>query len=104
MKSKLVLIFCLVAICLITGCDKKEFTYDELFVDGRVIGSINGVVSDAATNSRLANILVTWVAKGGIYTTRTNDLGYYGITNLDPGHYEITFSDIEGYAIGKTTV
>ncbi|MEA1980657.1 MAG: carboxypeptidase-like regulatory domain-containing protein, partial [candidate division Zixibacteria bacterium] len=104
MKSKLILVFCLIAIALITGCDKKEFTYDELFVDGRVIGSINGVVSDDATNSRLANVLVTWVAKGGVYTTRTNDLGYYGITNLDPGYYDITFSDIEGYAIGKITV
>lgn len=71
--------------------------------NGRVIGSISGVVANANTNSRLANVEVTWGAEGVIRSTRTNSLGYYGITGLSPGDYELSFSGAN-FAMRKMTV
>lgn len=77
---------------------------DNSETDGRVIGSINGVVADANTNERLGDIVVSWCKEGKIKETKTNSLGYYAISDLSPGYYEITFSGKSDYAVARVTV
>ena len=90
---------------LVTGCDvDQNLGGDEAvrhneYTDGRVIGTIHGVVKAAYTNARLKDIVVTTTVKGEIHWVFTNDVGHYAITNLSPGDYELTFSGSDGYAI-----
>ena len=91
---------------LVTGCDlDQNLSGDESSdnnTDGRVIGTIHGVVKDAHSGARLKDIVVTTTVKGEIYWVFTNDVGHYAITNLSPGNYELTFSGSDGYAIMST--
>ena len=91
---------------LVTGCDlDQNLSGDESsdnYTDGRVIGTIHGVVKAAYTSARLKDIVVTTTVKGEIYWVFTNDVGHYAITNLSPGNYELTFSGSDGYAIRST--
>ena len=90
---------------LVTGCDiDQNLGGDESddYTDGRVIGTIHGVVKDAHSGARLKDIVVTTMVKGESHWVHTNDLGYYAITNLSPGNYELTFSGSDGYAIMST--
>ena len=91
---------------LVTGCDvDQNLGGDESsdnYTDGRVIGTIHGVVKDAHSGARLKDIVVTTTVKGEIYWVFTNDVGHYAITNLSPGNYELTFSGSDGYAIMST--
>jgi len=103
-KIKVFISFVIVAL-LITGCDvEQNLGGDESddYTDGRVIGTIHGVVKDAYTNARLKDIVVTTTVKGEIHWVFTNDVGHYAITNLSPGEYELTFSGSDGYAIMST--
>ena len=107
MKLK-TLIFPLLMIMLFAwGCgdDQEIVNYnEENNIDGRVVGSVHGVVADNETNERLEGILVTWASRGAIHSTTTNSLGYYAITNLSPGDYEITFSGSDMYAVSLICV
>ena len=93
---------------LVTGCDvDQNLGGDEAarlheYTDGRVIGTIHGVVKAAYTSARLKDIVVTTTVKGEIHWVFTNDVGHYAITNLSPGDYELTFSGADGYAIMGT--
>ncbi len=100
MKFKLAIMLTLLALLFIAGCDKEENFYDGLWTDGRVIGSVHGIVTDNQTNARMGDVTVTWASQGKIFSTITNSLGYYAITDLSSGHYEISFSGSSGYAIG----
>jgi len=90
---------------LVTGCDVKQNLgggESDNYTDGRVIGTIHGVVKAAHSGARLKDITVTTVVKGETYWVFTNDVGHYAITNLSPGNYELTFSGSDGYAIMST--
>ena len=91
---------------LVTGCDVKQNLgggeESDDYTDGRVIGTIHGVVKAAHSGARLKDIIVTTVVKGETYWVFTNDVGHYAITNLSPGNYELTFSGSDGYAIMST--
>ncbi len=92
---------------LVTGCDIDQNLGDEAarpdnYTDGRVIGTIHGVVKDYHSGARLKDIVVTTTVKGEIHWVFTNDVGHYAITNLSPGKYELTFSGSDGYAIMST--
>ncbi|MBU0473778.1 MAG: carboxypeptidase regulatory-like domain-containing protein [Bacteroidetes bacterium] len=91
------------AILLILGCN-DEITNNYNTTDGRVIGSIHGVVTDANTNTRIFGVEVTTVVNGKVFKTLTDSLGYYSITNLSTGDYEISYSGKKDFAIGRTTV
>ena len=88
---------------LVTGCDVKQNLgggeESDDYTDGRVIGTIHGVVKAAHSGARLKDIVVTTTVKGEIHWVFTNDVGHYAITNLSPGNYELTFSGSDGYAI-----
>ena len=105
MKSKLIFISTMIMLLMLFGCgDNITKIYGNGETDGRVIGTIHGIVTDANTNERLVNVDVTWLDEDEIQTTTTNALGYYFITDLSPGDYELTFSGNEGFAVGRIIV
>ena len=68
------------------------------------IGKISGIVTAEATKQPLANAKVTIV--GTNTTATTNDSGYYVMTNIDPGGYDIRV-ELTGYrskTVQATTV
>ena len=60
-----------------------------------ITGKISGVVTTEATNEPLANVTVTLV--GTSTTTTTNAAGYYVMTNIPPGDYDVRVENT-GYA------
>ena len=92
----------IMSILLIIGCQQADSKNDD--EAGRVIGSIHGIVSDANTNARLADIVVTVIDNGNTVTVTTDTLGYYAIRNLSSGNFDVTFSGDSAYAISRTTV
>ncbi|HDQ45985.1 MAG TPA: hypothetical protein ENN17_10900, partial [bacterium] len=95
---------CFILILALACTENITNYYNNLESNGRVIGYIHGVVTDANTNARIDSILVTWIVNGETRTTKTDDLGYYAITKLPPGYYELSFSGDENYAISRTWV
>ena len=105
MKNKSLIALSLFCVLFLLSCGDEITKYvDNSETDGRVIGSINGVVADANTNERLGDIVVSWCKEGKIKETKTNSLGYYAISDLSPGYYEITFSGKSDYAVARVTV
>jgi len=78
-------------------------------VDGRVLGMVHGVVTDAANNAQLPGVVVMTAVNGQVVTTTTNAGGYYAFSNLPSGDYVITFDFQEragkviadAYAVGR---
>ena len=60
-----------------------------------IIGKISGVIADEATSAPLANVTLTIV--GTSSTATTNDGGYYVMTNIPPGGYDVK-AELTGYA------
>lgn len=56
-------------------------------VHAAITGKIAGVITTEATNEPLANVTVTIV--GTSTTATTNDAGYYVMTNIPPGDYDV---------------
>ncbi len=68
------------------------------------IGKISGIVTAEATKQPIANAKVTIV--GTSTTATTNDSGYYVMTNIDPGGYDVQV-ELTGYrskTVQATTV
>ena len=68
-------------------------------VSAAITGKISGVITTEATNEPLANVTVTIVGTSSIATT--NDAGYYVMTNIPPGGYDVKV-ELTGY--GTETV
>lgn len=103
MKYYRSLFILLITMLFIFSCSGDEVTNLTGNANGRVVGTIHGVVSNANTNVRLDSVKVTWVSKGHISSTYTDLEGYYAITDLYAGDYEITYSK-SGYAISRNYV
>ena len=52
-----------------------------------ITGKVSGVITAEATNTPLANVTVTLV--GTSSTATTNSAGYYVMTNIPPGSYDV---------------
>ena len=73
-------------------------------IDAATIGKISGIVTDEASKLPLANVKVSIV--GTSTTTTTNESGYYVMTNIDPGGYDVR-AELPGYlskTVASTTV
>ena len=73
-------------------------------IDAATIGKISGIVTVEATKEPLANVKVSIV--GTNTSTTTNASGYYVMTNIDPGGYDIR-AELPGYlskTVALTTV
>lgn len=69
-------------------------------VYGGTTGIVSGVVTDSATGEKLAGVNV--IIKGTNLTTVTDANGYYVITNVPPGEYDVT-ADLVGYSTAQAT-
>ncbi len=58
-----------------------------LDVSAAITGKISGIITSEETNEPLANVTVTIV--GTSSTATTNDAGYYVMTNIPPGGYDV---------------
>ena len=64
-----------------------------------ITGKVSGIITAEATNAPLANVTVTIVGTSSVATT--NDAGYYVMTNIPPGDYDVKV-ELTGY--GTETV
>ena len=64
-----------------------------------ITGKVSGIITAEATNEPLANVTVTIVGTSSVATT--NDAGYYVMTNIPPGGYDVKV-ELTGY--GTETV
>ena len=60
-----------------------------------IIGKISGIITDEAASAPLANVTVKIV--GTSSTATTNDDGYFVMTNIPPGGYDVR-AELTGYA------
>jgi len=74
------------------GCDEDIIGTQSDDGHGQVYGSIHGIVTDYNSDDLLQGILVNWVSNGVADTTFTDENGYYSITDLIPGDYNLIFS------------
>ncbi|MEA3497143.1 MAG: carboxypeptidase regulatory-like domain-containing protein, partial [Bacteroidota bacterium] len=104
MRKRILAIVLLLSLAIFfAGCTSKLGS-ECCPTDGRVVGSIHGTLRDATDNELLEDVEIMYSVGGKIKTTQTNEMGYYAITNLYPGNYELTFYNKENYAIGRVTV
>ena len=69
----------------------------------RIHGTIHGIISDASDNSRLDSVQIYWADGNQLNSiTNSDSLGYYIISDLNPGDYTITFVR-DGYSIQTET-
>ena len=64
-----------------------------------ITGKVSGIITAEATNEPIANVTVTIVGTSSVATT--NDAGYYVMTNIPPGGYDVK-AELTGY--GTETV
>lgn len=89
---KRVLIFLMpIVFMVLLGC-VAYVTAENNQNNGRVVGFVHGIVTDYTTNEVLENVEVTWMYKGKRQSTKTNNFGYYAISDLFPGRYQLTFT------------
>ena len=69
-------------------------TAPAFYASAAITGKISGVITAQATNEPLANVTVTIV--GTSTTATTNDAGYYVMTNIRPGGYDVKV-ELTGY-------
>ena len=60
-----------------------------------ITGKVSGIITHEETNEPLANVTVTIL--GTSSTATTNDAGYYVMTNIPPGGYDVKV-ELNGYA------
>ncbi len=73
-------------------------------IDAATIGKISGIVTTESSKQPLANVKVAIV--GTSTSTTTNESGYYVMTNIDPGGYDVR-AELSGYlskTVASTTV
>ncbi|MBN2416382.1 carboxypeptidase regulatory-like domain-containing protein [bacterium] len=74
--------------------------------DGRVVGTVHGILSDYGTHQILdsAAVKITWMQEGIMHTAWSGSLGYYAVTGLGSGQYELTFWGSDDYAVSRMTI
>ncbi len=93
-----------VLVLIFNQCTEEPTTYQFVSDDGRVIATIHGIVQDAQSNQRIASVTIKYVLNGKIKTTTTDTSGYYSISGLTSGDYELVFIGPAGYVTTKLTV
>lgn len=86
------------------GCEGDDTTIIEPAEEDMVIGSIEGIVTDAFYNQPLPNVKVSWIKKDIRDSVTSDDKGYFLIDDeLPSGNYNLTL-EVSGYAQLKVLV
>jgi hypothetical protein len=78
----------------LSGCYTLEGSGDEqadVNTDGRVIGSVNGIVRDEVTQIPIAGVTVTWARFNQLMSATTDADGVFTLTGLSQGDYDLVF-------------
>lgn len=78
----------------LSGCYTLEGSGDEevdFNTDGRVIGSVNGIVRDEVTQTPLAGVTVSWARFNQVMSATTDPDGLFTLTGLSQGDYDLVF-------------
>jgi hypothetical protein len=93
-RTCLILSLALIVAILFVGCDDST-TVDSRSsgqgYNGRVVGTVHGVVTTHDTNSPLENVRVAYVTEGSTHEVRTDANGIYRLDGLREGTYRISF-------------
>jgi len=106
MKVRTLLYCFLGLLLLVLACSEHTVQPPAELANGRVTGTVHGLVYDNTTQSLFGNgdVTVTWVVDGATHSTETDSIGYYIITDLPPGDYTIHFINSNDYAVGQIVV
>jgi len=107
MKKTTIFVLTLLMMLVIWSCSEHTVQpYIPAFANGRVVGSIHGVIADFCNHTLFDSgaVTISWVVDGELKSTVNKRLGYFIITGLNSGKYEITFSEAEDYAISRVNV
>ena len=96
-KSFLIVMVVLAAI-VTASCEQRILESNQHEFNGRVVGFVNGVIRDANTGELMPNVEVSWNAGGRSGTTRTDQNGFYAISNLFQGRYVLTIRPANSHA------
>lgn len=86
------------------SCGDQPTVYQYPPSDGRVIGTVHGIVQDRNTNARLVNVDIYYIFDGSRGMTNTDSMGYFSISGLFSGEYELTFKSTSDYAVTKASI
>lgn len=100
------IVFSLIFIIIMACAEHEIEPFKPALTNGRVIGSIHGVITDYCTQTHFdsAAVTVSWIVDGELMTMPSQKYGYYTITDLPPGDYIITFDGPETHALGRFEV
>jgi len=87
---KLIIFMGLVVIIAAIGCSTDPVIQD-LDVEGRVMGTIQGIVTDAENNTLLSGVKVTTTNTDQHLSAITDSTGHYSFDDLDSGTYMLTY-------------
>jgi len=99
--------FLLLTAMFFGSCSDHSVTPPEPeFANGRVVGTVRGVISDYTTNTPFdsSSVLVTWIDNGKTHSTMCKNSGYYYIDSLSSGTHEITFTGPSTHSVSRITV
>ena len=91
---KLALFAGLILILAVIGCESDPVlspAVPDSDTEGRIVGTIQGTVTDGSNQALLEGVEVTTTSSDAHISTLTDATGHYAFTNLDPGHYVLTF-------------
>jgi len=97
----------LVIALLISGCSDHTVAPPEPeLANGRVVGTVSGIISDFTTEVPFdsGSVTITWIDNGVTHSTACKNLGYYLIDSLTSGTHEIYFQGPVSHAQSKITV
>lgn len=103
MKAKSIVAFVGLVLVMTMACSEHTIEPVTEYANGRVVGTIHGVVMDYQNDVRFdtTEVQVSWVSGGEVHTKNLDTLGYYIITDLVPGYYDLTFHGAEDYTVTK---
>ena len=91
MKRFIIISFFLLVILVMVSCNNSlETNKNDLLNNGRVAGHVHGRVVDHHTGEPVNRAEIKYVLQGQVRVTRTNSDGYYAISNLSTGTYELS--------------
>jgi len=97
----------LLVMLIIAGCSDHSVTPPEPeLANGRVVGTVRGVVYDYTTQVPFdsGEVTIRWMDEGVTNTVSTKTGGYFYIDSLSSGYHELTFSGPETHTDSRVTV
>ncbi|MCK5146421.1 Ig-like domain-containing protein [bacterium] len=108
MRNRIFYVAIIISLLLSLACSEHNVQpFQPGESNGRVTAFIHGQITDYCSQALFASgaVTVTWATQGKTKSIKTDELGYYAITDkLTPGEFTITFSGAAEYAASRVLV